>query len=69
MKMGVLDWIALVLVVIGGLNWGIFGIFGLDLVNLVAGTGIVAKIIYIIIGIAAIYMIIAALLKKEQSVM
>jgi hypothetical protein len=68
MKMGVLDWIAMVLVVIGGINWGLVGIFSLNVVSLVAGEGIIAKIIYIIVGIAALYMIIAALLKKEPTV-
>ena len=68
MKKGVLDWIAMVLVVIGGINWGLVGIFSLNVVSLVAGEGIIAKIIYIIVGIAALYMIIAALLKKEPTV-
>lgn len=69
MKMNILDWIAMVLLVIGGLNWAVVGIFSMNLVELVAGTGIVAKIIYVLVGISAIYMIIAALLKKEQPAM
>ena len=65
MEMNVLDWIAFVLVMIGGLNWGLVGLFKLDLVNVVAGAGLVADIIYTLVGIAAVYMIIAMIVKKE----
>ncbi len=54
----VIDWIAIVLVIIGGLNWGLVGLFGFDLVDAVLGSiPILAKIVYILVGIAAIYMI------------
>jgi hypothetical protein len=53
-----LDWIALVLVLIGGINWGLVGLFGFNLVNAIFGSiAILEKIIYILVGIAAIYMI------------
>ncbi|MFH1710799.1 MAG: DUF378 domain-containing protein, partial [Nanoarchaeota archaeon] len=34
----VLDWIALVLVIIGGLNWGLVGAGGWDLVQIIFGS-------------------------------
>lgn len=49
-----LDWIALVLVVIGGLNWGLFG---MNLVALIFGYSIIARIVYILVGLSALYMI------------
>lgn len=53
-----LDWIALLLVVIGGLNWGLVGLLELDLVQLIFGSiPILAKLIYILVGLAALYMI------------
>ncbi|OPY17105.1 MAG: hypothetical protein A4E23_01602 [Methanomethylovorans sp. PtaU1.Bin073] len=53
-----LDWIALVLVIIGGLNWGLFGISqGLNLVALLFGYSIVARIVYILVGLSALYMV------------
>ena len=53
-----LDWIALVLVVIGGLNWGLFGISqDLNLVALIFGYSIIARIVYILVGLSALYMI------------
>jgi uncharacterized membrane protein YuzA (DUF378 family) len=48
--------IAVILVVLGGLNWGLVGAFNLNVVALIfAKLPIVARIIYVVIGIAAIY--------------
>ena len=53
-----LDWIALILVLIGGLNWLLVGLFSWNLVNAIFGSiAILERIIYIIVGIAALYMI------------
>ncbi|MBC7085816.1 MAG: DUF378 domain-containing protein [Methanomethylovorans sp.] len=53
-----LDWIALVLVIIGGLNWGLFGISqDLNLVALIFGYSIIARIVYIVVGLSALYTI------------
>jgi hypothetical protein len=61
-----LDVIAAVLLVIGGLNWGLWGAFEFDLVATIFGgqTAIASKIIYVIIGIAAVYQ--AAMLPAIQ---
>jgi uncharacterized membrane protein YuzA (DUF378 family) len=54
----VVDWIALVLVIIGGLNWGLVGLFNIDLVELILGSiPILQRIVYIVVGLAAIYLI------------
>lgn len=54
-----LDKIALTLLIIGGLNWGSVGIFQFDLVGFIGGgqTGIISRIIYILVGLAAIWCI------------
>ena len=54
-----LDKIALTLVIIGGINWGLIGLFGFDLVGwLFGGQGaIVSRIIFTIVGIAALWCI------------
>ena len=59
MEKTVLDWIALILVIIGGLNWGLVGLFKWDLVAALFGgvEGIFSRIIYIIVGISAVYLI------------
>lgn len=64
--MSVLDRIALVLTVIGGINWGLVGIFRFDLVAWICGgqTSVIARIIYTIVGICALWCI--ALLFKDK---
>ena len=54
--MSVLDRIALALIVIGGINWGLVGIFRFDLVAWIWGgqASVVARIIYTLVGIAAL---------------
>jgi len=48
--------IALVLVIIGALNWGLVGLFNFDLVATLFGgtTAIISKIVYILVGISGI---------------
>lgn len=57
--LAMIDKIALILSIIGGLNWGLVGIFQFDLVAFICGgqTGIVSRIIYILVGLAAIWCI------------
>lgn len=53
-----LDLLALVLVIVGGLNWGLVGLLDLDLVATLLGAGtMLAKIVYILVGLSALYMI------------
>jgi uncharacterized protein len=59
MAKNVLDWIALILVIIGGLNWGLIGIFNFNLVTAIFGAAaLVTQIIYILVGIAALWTIV-----------
>ena len=52
-----LDIIALILLIVGGINWLLVGLFEYDLVAAISGgsTAILAKIIYIVVGICALY--------------
>ena len=51
-----LDVCVAVLLVIGGLNWGLIGFFGFDLVaSIFGGMSVYSRIIYSIVGICAIY--------------
>ena len=54
-----IDKIALTLLVIGGINWGAVGLFQFDLVAFLAGgqTGIVARIIYVLVALSALWCI------------
>ncbi len=54
----VMDKIALCLLVIGGLNWGLVGIFDFDLIAWAFGSGaVVSRILYILVAVAALWCI------------
>ena len=56
--MKTLDVIAAILLIIGGLNWGLVGIADFNLVTYVLGSMLVlSRIIFIIVGLAALYQI------------
>lgn len=60
MEKNALGWIAFVLLIVGGLNWALVGLFNFDLVAAIFGQlSIIARIIYVLVGISAIYMIFA----------
>ena len=51
-----LDVLAAVLLVVGGLNWGLVGFFKFDLVAAIFGSGsLLASIVYALVGLAAIW--------------
>jgi len=59
MNRNIIDWIALILILIGGLNWGLVGIFNFDIIAWIFNaSSVVATIVYILVGIAAIWSII-----------
>lgn len=43
------------LLVIGGLNWGLIGAFNFSLVNEIFGNGFLSDLIYVVVGVAAVY--------------
>jgi hypothetical protein len=65
-----LKWIAWVLVVIGGLNWGLVGLFNFDLVAAIFGAGSMASaVVYTLVGVSAVVLIgykVAKMSKKKR---
>lgn len=59
MSKNTLQAIAMILLVIGGLNWGLVGLFNFNLVTFCFGTTIFTTIVYCLVALAAIYTIIA----------
>lgn len=56
--MKIIDKIALVLVIIGAIVWGIIGIFNFNVVDAIFGIdSIVSRIIYILVGISGLWAI------------
>ncbi len=66
--MTVVNRIALILNIIGGINWGLIGLFQFDLVAWICGgqDSVLARIIYSLVGLAAIWCI--SLLFRHDSV-
>jgi uncharacterized membrane protein YuzA (DUF378 family) len=60
--MSALDYIAMALLIIGGLNWALVGLFDVDVVASLFGAGSPAsRMVYVLIGIAALYSIWTAI--------
>ena len=67
--MMIVNKLALILTIIGGINWGLVGLFSFDLVAWIAGgsTAILARIIYIIIALASIWCISMLFMDDEET--
>jgi len=51
--------IAIILVIIGGLNWGLVGLFNFDLVAAIFGAmSTISRIIYTLVGLSAVYLVL-----------
>lgn len=59
-KLNALDWVAFLLVVVGGLNWGLVGLFDFDLVAAIFGdmSGI-SRVVYVLVGLGALYLLVS----------
>ncbi|MDP4007276.1 MAG: DUF378 domain-containing protein [bacterium] len=57
MQKGAMGWAVGLLLVIGGLNWGLVGLFNLDVVATVFGgtAALGSKVVYVLVGLAALY--------------
>lgn len=54
--MKILDKVALALIIIGALNWGLIGLFKFNLVETIfGGFSILSRIIYILVGISGLW--------------
>jgi uncharacterized membrane protein YuzA (DUF378 family) len=53
---GTIDWIAYILVIIGAINWGL-AIWDLNIVSLILGVGLIANIVYALVGLSGIWVL------------
>lgn len=62
----IMDKIALLLAIVGGLNWGSIGIFGFDVVAFLFGgaNSVLSRVVYTLVGLGAIWCI--SLLFRES---
>ena len=65
-KLNALGLIALILVIIGGLNWGLVGFFSFNLVAALFGaSSMLTKIVYDLVGLSALYVAFVYFMDKE----
>ena len=65
MRRSAIDILAMVLVIVGGLNWGLVGLANFDLVENIFGVmTVLSRVIYVLIGLSAVYVAATAMKKK-----
>lgn len=58
MRLGALDYTAIVLTIIGAINWGLIGLFSFNLVALLFGEATaLSRIVYTLVGLSGLYLI------------
>lgn len=60
-----ISFVAYILVFFGAINWGLIGLIKLNIVQMILGGGFLARIIYIVIGVAAGYLIYMKYINKK----
>ena len=53
-----IDMLALILLVIGGINWGFWGVVDFNIIDYIFGTIWIDKVIYFLVGISGIYVLV-----------
>ena len=57
-RLNVADWLSMVLVIVGAVNWGLIGLFKFNLVNALFGSiPVLESAVYIIVGLAGLWLI------------
>lgn len=68
MRFNAIDRIALVLTIVGALNWGLVGLFRFDLVATLFGDmSLLSRLVYILVGVAGIWLIAFAVRAARAS--
>jgi len=61
MKLSTFNWIALIVLIVGGINLGLLGLINFDLISFVLGPfSFLARIVYMLVGAAAVYVAMMA---------
>mgnify|MGYP001607947409 FL=1 len=63
--MKTIDWVAMILVIVGGLNWGLVGALNYNLVESLLGSWpLVVKAVYVLVGLGALYSVYHLFMNK-----
>lgn len=58
--------IALCILILGGINWLLVGVFSWNLLTWIFGMGIFVRILYALVGLAAIWFIILLIVRRNK---
>jgi uncharacterized protein len=58
-------WVAFILVLVGGINWGLVGLIDVNIISAILGAGFLGRLVYILVGVGAGYLIYLAFIKKD----
>ena len=65
--MRAINTVTLLLLIIGGLNWGLVGLFSFDLVATIFGEmSVLSRIVYVLVGLSALYQIVPLIKAGDQ---
>ena len=64
--MQILHWLAVILLIVGGLNWGLVGLLNLDLVQTLFGDWpMIVRTVYVLVGASAVWRLVDAVVYKK----
>ncbi|MEW6617357.1 MAG: DUF378 domain-containing protein [Patescibacteria group bacterium] len=67
--MYIMKLITLILLIVGGLNWLLVGLFGWDIGEIFGGqAAVVSRIVYVLVGLSALYQLVIAFSKPTTTV-
>ena len=65
--MRAINTVTLLLLIVGGLNWGLVGLFGFDLVAAIFGEmSLLSRIVYVLVGVSAVVQIVPLIRGGDQ---
>lgn len=64
-ELNMYGWVALILVIIGGINWGLVGLFNMNIITDILGV-VLSRIIFVIVGVAAGYLCYLLYLQRSK---
>ena len=67
LKLNIVMWVALMLLVIGGLNWGLVGLFKFDLVAMLFGEmSFFTRLVYVAVALSAVVVFVPTFLESKK---
>ena len=67
LKLNIIMWIALMLLVVGGLNWGLVGLFKFDLVaSLFGEMSFFTRLVYVAVALSALIVFVPTFLESRK---